>query len=430
STQVFIYGTDNILPIINLESPQNNSEEAASSIINFQFNVTDANDISNCSLVINGAIDPDDITSNPTRNTTITISRVLSNGFYNWSINCTDIAGNTNKSKTRNLSINVQIPGEIFFETYSSNAASIYLNRTEEGTGYSNSATCRRDQSIEVIEAVTTQGIGKNGFLIKGLQPINFTGHFVNDKAPIITWRLYHDYDNGSGWVQLAQDGNDASGGTGTDVNDIASSVKNSTPAGDIYLNSSGRLRLTANIWYTTGGTSYTCYHYYDNGNSFVKLFGYVLGFLDANISSPLADPELIEGSNFNVSCDIRCDDGWCMNTKVYVQYKTPSTSWTDISTTGNLVLADGETNPQVIGDINLTQKINFSIKANTISRNNATRCRAESTYSNSTGAVNTTITIRDATYPTVSLNNPQNNSWESDGNVTFYYTPDDNHNV
>jgi hypothetical protein len=67
--------------------------------------VSDANSILNCSLIINNAKVADDTTI--TKGITQSFARTLANGRYNWSVNCTDSAGNTGKSGIFKLTIAV-----------------------------------------------------------------------------------------------------------------------------------------------------------------------------------------------------------------------------------------------------------------------------------------------------------------------------------
>ena len=103
SSGYFVYITDQVSPRVNLLSPANFSLQN-SSVINFMFNVSELNTVSNCTLIITGgeAATATDII----RNTTNSIQYDLENGDYNWSVNCTDRAGNMNDSAFRNFTVN------------------------------------------------------------------------------------------------------------------------------------------------------------------------------------------------------------------------------------------------------------------------------------------------------------------------------------
>ena len=103
STDYFYYVIDNGTPQITLLNPLNHSVENQS-LVNFNFNVTDANTVANCSLIINNGIESTLTTI--IKNASNTIQFNLVNGNYNWSINCSDKAGNTNESVFRNITVN------------------------------------------------------------------------------------------------------------------------------------------------------------------------------------------------------------------------------------------------------------------------------------------------------------------------------------
>ena len=89
-------------PTINLISPNNDYSTTSTSII-FYYNVSDASNIENCSLIINNAIDQ--TLTNITKDTTLNFTKSLSVGSYSWSISCVDSANNQGNSTTRSLTI-------------------------------------------------------------------------------------------------------------------------------------------------------------------------------------------------------------------------------------------------------------------------------------------------------------------------------------
>ncbi|MFA4819433.1 MAG: hypothetical protein WC613_00570 [Candidatus Aenigmatarchaeota archaeon] len=94
---------DNITPVVTLNLPANGLNTTANNITaNFTF--TDNNATSACSLIINNAINQ---TNTLTQNNTITNFNIsnLGHGYYNWSVNCTDIA-NTGTSSVRSFFVN------------------------------------------------------------------------------------------------------------------------------------------------------------------------------------------------------------------------------------------------------------------------------------------------------------------------------------
>ncbi len=104
----FSFTIDTLAPIVTLISPANNTFVNISSTVSFDFNVTDTNSLESCALVLNDQIKTTGAGIN--RNETQSISSALENGNYNWSINCTDLAGNTGGSVLRNITVSVPVP--------------------------------------------------------------------------------------------------------------------------------------------------------------------------------------------------------------------------------------------------------------------------------------------------------------------------------
>jgi hypothetical protein len=90
-----------ITPIISLVSPSNNTFSNGNQT--FKFNVTDDGGITNCSLILDGSVNSTDESISIDINQTF--SKVLSAGSHNWSVNCTDNAGNENSTETRTITI-------------------------------------------------------------------------------------------------------------------------------------------------------------------------------------------------------------------------------------------------------------------------------------------------------------------------------------
>jgi len=104
---------DNVVPVVGLVNPANNTLNDTTNTINFFYNVSDVSSISNCSLIINKVINS--TVESPTKDQTNSISAILgSSGTYNWSVNCSDAGGNVGASEVRNLSVNYTAPVPTF----------------------------------------------------------------------------------------------------------------------------------------------------------------------------------------------------------------------------------------------------------------------------------------------------------------------------
>ena len=94
---------DNTPPLVTVISPDDKSMYTGTSEINFQYNVSEINPNS-CSLVLNGT--REDTNSSINTNITNDFADTLYPGSYNWSISCTDLAGNSNETTSRTLTVN------------------------------------------------------------------------------------------------------------------------------------------------------------------------------------------------------------------------------------------------------------------------------------------------------------------------------------
>lgn len=104
--------TDSTAPTITLENPEANITNTTTNALDFTYNVSDSSDIANCTLMINDEINATDTTvEKDTAGQSLIVT--LSNGEYNWSVNCTDALNNIGASEARTLSVNYTAPATI-----------------------------------------------------------------------------------------------------------------------------------------------------------------------------------------------------------------------------------------------------------------------------------------------------------------------------
>ena len=87
----------------------------------------------------------------------------------------------------------------------------------------------------------------------------------------------------------------------------------------------------------------------------------------------PRLTPEARE-SVFNLTCEVECLYGTCMNTFVYAQINqtTPNaTNWTNISSTGTIILGTGASNPYNLGNVSGLANATFLLNGTYPSINN-----------------------------------------------------------
>ncbi|RMD45408.1 hypothetical protein D6829_02415, partial [Candidatus Pacearchaeota archaeon] len=308
--------------------------------------------------------------------------------------------------------------------------ANIYLNRTEDGTENSISNQILA-YSTEIMTTSTSQGgVGNNGLLIPTGSPILFSGSFGATRTNVgyITWELYKD--DGSTQTLISSAGDQSTGGTLiTNTAQTTYTATGSSPTSDIYLNSSQNLILKVYI-YNNRNKAETYSQWFDDSQSYVKINAFDLGFVNPKLQSPLSDPQPNETTTFNVTCNVSCSSGACFGVNLHLQ-TNESGSWADIGSSGNIILNGTQENPVSVGTVNSTdvKSANFTLYANMPSTNYL-RCRATSNYDNANDTTTLFVTVKDITPPTITLNSPTNNSYNSSSQINFTYTPSDNVNL
>ncbi len=102
---------DSTIPIVTLESPQNNSWTQAN--ITFKYNVTEYSDVLNCSLYINEIYNQTSFNVTPFTGQNFTINNTAS-GTYSWFVSCIDNSSNLNNGNSTTWYIRVDtIPPNI-----------------------------------------------------------------------------------------------------------------------------------------------------------------------------------------------------------------------------------------------------------------------------------------------------------------------------
>ncbi len=94
------------VPTLYIVAPQNNTQNISSNEIFFVYNYSNDSPATNCTLFVNGIYK--NHTDTPTADTEYTLATTLTNGGYNWTINCT--AGSTGTAGRYNLSVAVHYP--------------------------------------------------------------------------------------------------------------------------------------------------------------------------------------------------------------------------------------------------------------------------------------------------------------------------------
>jgi hypothetical protein len=418
---------DTIKPSITLNSPADYYTATGSSVIDFKFSAFDSSGIRNCSLFINNV--QSGTSSIVINNAETTISYSLQNGVYNWSIGCYDIAGNFNISQNRTINISVMpvILRGYWYESYTSDCATtpchINLAQQTDGTENTITGTISPAQTATIVDA-SSPYMGSNGAHISSSSTVTFSTYF-NAAGGNLAARWYLYYQNTSGGTTLI-----CSNTGGTGVTGGAASTGTCTTPSNVRMLSTDKFYYVIDLVNSHPSQSRTFDHRIDHISSFFNITGfYQVGNIFASLLYPNTSQVYPQGHFFNMSCNVTCLYGSCLNTQVYAQYNNSGT-WTTITAgAGNMRLFTGETNPHNLGILsNQTTNTSFNLNA-TNPGTTQIRCYATSTYENyATNSVQ--ITVASTSAPIITLNYPGNNSWINTSNVAFRYTPASFNNV
>ncbi len=426
---------DTIKPLVSLISPEEDNFTDSVYGVDFTYNVSDANGIESCSLVVDG--EKVVVDSSVERDTAEIFEYFLENGVHNWSVNCTDLAGNENASEMRTINVSVTPISwqRRFYETSSSNYTSTaYINLANSRDSSENYVAVDVPAGgLYTIVDATSPFIGGDGaYLTSGT--VSFSGVLSSSSANkgYLTWKVY--ITNSTGDYLICQAGDDsANDPPSTQITSASTTTYTSscTNPSDLSLSPTDRIRLVMNIRNShSQAVAFT--HYWDYLRlSYVEFADfYTLGTLFTDLTYPTGNLGVTTGEDFNVTCAVNCSGGRCINTDVYVQYNTSVDGWQDVGSSGNLVLGSGESNSHNLGNVNsTTQYTNFTITGNSASINNI-RCVGVSDNSEYNGTTTRQITVGSADLaPDVNLTSPEGGRWFNESAVDLFYNVSDDGN-
>ena len=396
STQTFVYITDNSTPNVTLRAPLNSTVITNASLVQFVYAVNETNTVQNCSIYVNDVIQST-TTSPPTieKNFSNLFEVALSNGAYNWSVECFDKAGNRNLSAIQYFNVSVPIPVTKWINAFGGTTApgtvNVNLSTTNDGLENSFAVTIGGTPAI-VTNATTPLGTGGNGIFIPSRSAIIFgatASTTAGASTGFISWQLFAV--NSTDQLLISQYGNISLGGvqmtTASKANWTATG--NLTPAYDIYIPPTSNLSLKVWMRYTGGGSRSFTDYWEGSSETFVNITAYNIGFIQVNLTQPPFASSYTINSTFNATCNVSCTSGVCLATEVTLEMNTSSSGWIAVNqTSGNMVLnGTAQSNPVQLGTINSTSRlINFTVLTNQVSSLNHLRCLAGSTHSTMNG--------------------------------------------
>ncbi len=229
STDYFVYIIDNLTPQVTLLTPFNHSIQNETTI-SFKFNVTDQFSVANCSLVIANSVDT--VSTLIIKNVSNSISTALPNGVYNWSINCTDKAGNVNRSAFRNITIDAPA---LITNKFVDTSETDFGQGTLHLTNITGSGSAAFGANVTLNYTILSSGIAKgiNNYTLAG----NFTSQIFNTYTNItpfggISWAISLPNSSDVMGYEFQTSGNDlavfyrnGSYGSDTTQTDLASPI-------------------------------------------------------------------------------------------------------------------------------------------------------------------------------------------------------------
>ncbi len=430
----FIFDTTS--PIVSLVDPQNSSTLSDPFDFQLTYNVTDTTSaITSCTLYVNGIAQQTD--TSITQNTNQTWYQYLDNGTPEWYVSCTDATGNIGVSENNTITVNVNIGefDERLWETgtqdFTDETGLIRLNNTRDASINTAAFTISPITSVDFVNA-TSYFMSHNGAVIPSGTIVDFSSSFTVTSGQVeATWKLF--ITNSTGDTLLCQNGDGGSGGEPINLG-TETSQNTTCISSDIRLQSSDRIKLVISGYNTQSSQDRSITHAWDGAtSSYVDINISTEGFITTDLVDPLLDPNVATGGTFNATCQVLCSIGTCSGVDVYIQRNSTSETWTEINSSGNLILTTGQSNPVSSGNVLASgQNISFSIDGNIQSSENHIRCIAIGTYDSDTGTTQTqvTVTTAGAAAPTVQLTGPANETWFNTAVELLYNVSDVNDNL
>ena len=430
---------DLLNPAINLEAPAPGAT-VNSSVVEFDFNVTDSSQYVNCSLYINDTLNKS--RSNLLTNTQQFIVQQFEVGTYNWFINCTDQLGRSNISDTRSFTVP---PTSIdwtnqWYEQFNTNVlnTTAIINLMPNRDGGENRVNISIPaETLYTMAIAYSPYISGFGASIPNGTNVSFSGLFsvVDSNAMVagyVTWKVY--LSNESGDFLIAQIGNDDNTEVGSNklsAKDLRTSLGTSMIINrSWFFTPTDRLKLVVNM-YSDDRVEERYIHYWDNRvESWINFSSFsVIGAMSLNMTEPSTDITVAPGETFNQTCLVNCTYGTCINVYAYAQNNATlpnETGWSNTTnSSGNIRLTTGQSNPIFLSNVTGISYVNFTVNGSIASIDNI-RCYAKSDY-NDAYSISRQISVADFSAPNVTLSSPRNNSYWNAVNMTFYFNTTEN---
>jgi len=395
TSELVEFNIDLISPNLVLNLPVDNYN-SSSNIINFSFIASDDRGISECSLLVDGEVKSTDYFI--VNNSLSLIEMYLSNGIYNWGIECLDLAGNVVASSLREINVSGPFSTDWtsrFYETSTIdfNAVPFNIELSNSRDGVENNLDLNLSVGLNYLGEAVSDYFGNNGFFVSSGTQIDFSAFTEVDTVNSIylTWKAY--IHNSSGDTLLCQAGDDFTGGERISSNS-GTWTSNCLISSDVYLKNSDKVKFVVNA-YNDAGAVVNLVHRWDNLRlSFMEFSNFkIIGNLYSEFEFPNVNLTLQEAEQSNFSCKVDCSIGECSNVQVTLQYLNAFGEWLPLHNQGDLIFYDGIHTHDLGTITGGTIYTNFSMYA-VVPSTNTLRCYSTYDYGNYGGTINPNVTI------------------------------------
>jgi hypothetical protein len=144
---------DSTAPQLTIVSPADGTTNTSTTLITIYFNASDNNELYGCNLTKNTAIIAGKTTVNGSNGF---FTAQFNNGNHTWAVSCTDMAGNTNTSVTRNLTVAYYPPSSTDTPTNSTNGGNGGSGGSGGGSGGGSSGDSGDEEEEEHVPTTYT----------------------------------------------------------------------------------------------------------------------------------------------------------------------------------------------------------------------------------------------------------------------------------
>ena len=329
-------------PNVTLNSPLD-SFNSSSNVVVFNFTASDDRGVDWCEGFVDGVSVGKNISIN--NGSSNVIETYLSNGNYDWWIDCFDLAGNKVSSEVRRINVSGDYSvswSSRFYESSIDNFNGVsYVDLKNNRDVLENNGFYRSGAGFNNIVVGLSGYLGNNGVLLSSGSNVDFSSYLdVTSLNNIyLTWKAY--VNNNSGDFLICSSGDDSLGGVR--VSSSSGTWTGSCSLGkDVYLKKSDKIKMVLNAYNDLGSEINITHRWDDLKLSFLDFSSFkVIGNLYSVLTFPEDGHVFQEAEYSNFSCKVDCSIGECSNVLVTLQYKNSSGGWESLNNQGDIIFDD-----------------------------------------------------------------------------------------